>query len=71
MIKAIIQEDIMGCGVACVAFALNISYKKAKQKFKYPKNATYPGFFIKEIIYALSKGGKNYSFEKISKKSKS
>lgn len=57
------QENVMGCGVACVAFVLNIKYQKALKLFKNPQNAGSRGFYCKDIVEALGK--KNLDFKYI------
>jgi len=68
--KYIAQETPMGCGVACVANLLQISYKKALKLFDKPKKHVEKGFYCREIINALEKVGLDYDFRKISCKTK-
>lgn len=65
--KSITQEESMGCAVACVAFLLGISYKKAKNMFEYPKHSFTRGFYCREIVNTLKSGGLNYDFCKFKK----
>jgi len=59
--KAIAQEDIMGCGIACVAFICGIRYRRAKHLlFENPCDARTKGYYCRDIIRALSKAGKTY-----------
>lgn len=58
---AVVQEQGMGCAVACSASLLNISYKKALLLFKNRKGATSCGYSCKEISDALRKKGKRYA----------
>ena len=53
--KPIAQEHSCGCGVACVAFLLKISYTRALKLFRNPAAANSKGYQIKEIIRILSK----------------
>ncbi|MDO8591580.1 MAG: hypothetical protein Q7R60_01475 [bacterium] len=53
------QEDDFGCGVACVANLLNISYQQALELFANPENAGSKGFWCKDIVAALQKAGIN------------
>ena len=64
------QEEPSGCGIACVASALGISYKKAKVLFAKPDNAILGGYYCRDLIKALSKKGLNYSFSKVNSKNK-
>jgi len=66
----VIQEDSMGCGISCVAFAINDSYQNAKMLFTHPEYAGGRGYYCKEIIHTLNKKGMNYSFAKVSDKNK-
>lgn len=59
------QEDRFGCGVACVAGALEISYEEAKQFFKKPQDATRRGHGCQAIRFALRNAGLDYSFRKM------
>lgn len=54
--KAVVQEEPMGCSVACVASLLGISYKSARALFKNPKDAITKGYSCKAIANALEKG---------------
>lgn len=58
--KIISQEHTAGCGVACVAFLLQKTYKETLDLFSIPSQAWGRGFLYNEIIDALRKGGKNY-----------
>ena len=49
------QENAMSCGVACVAFVLNIRYQKALKLFENAQNAEDKGFYCREIVEALEK----------------
>lgn len=68
--KAITQEQGMGCGVACVASLVGLSYKKAMRFFKNKKGASTRGYYCPEICYALKRSGKNYKWKKATKASK-
>ena len=70
MKKPITQEDLMGCSVACVAFALNKSYKSTKSLFDKPKDVSFRGYYCREIVKALKRGGLNYKFSKLTQKNK-
>jgi len=65
--KLVTQEEQAGCGVACVASILKLKYRQAKKLFK--KNST-KGYYCKELVSALRKSGKNYSYKKISHSTK-
>ncbi len=62
--KPVPQKHPMGCGVACVAYALKISYDEAIQNFAQPQNAWSDGYSCKAIVAALKKGGLHYKFKK-------
>lgn len=68
--KTITQEDITGCGVACTAFILKLSYKKAKNLFNSPKGAYSRGYYCREIVQTLKNCGLNYSHKKLNQKNK-
>ncbi len=60
--KPITQEHSCGCSVACVASILGISYKRALKLFEKPGYAGARGYYCREIVMALKKGGKEYSY---------
>lgn len=53
------QKDEMGCGVACVANRLEISYDKALELFDNPEDARTVGYKCKYVVAALQKAGIN------------
>lgn len=66
--KEVVQEDRMGCGVACMAAVLDITYQEALGLFKNGMNrAETEGFYCPDIVMALAKQGKSYRFKKVSK----
>jgi len=71
MVKSITQEEPMGCGIACVAFALRKSYKTTKKLFDNPQYSQSRGYYCKELVEVLNKNGLNYSFKKFKEKYKS
>ena len=69
--KSITQEESMGCSIACVAMALNKSYKSTKKLFDNPEYALTRGYYCREVVKALNKKEKDYVFSKINEKNKS
>ncbi len=65
MTKIITQKHSMGCGVACVASLLNLSYDDALLLFKNPSHAWTRGFMCKELIDAIAKIYPNFKYSKI------
>ena len=63
--SAITQEDPMGCGVACVAFILNKTYKETIKLFPNPHDSKTKGFYCKEIIEALKRSNLSYAYKYI------
>lgn len=62
--KPVKQEDLFGCGVACVAFILNISYQDSLTLFTDGESkAKEEGFLCKEIIAALEKKRLKYQYK--------
>jgi hypothetical protein len=59
MRKSITQEFDYGCGIACFAFALHLTYKQAVD-YLGPKQATSTRFWIKDFRVALNKSGSAY-----------
>jgi hypothetical protein len=53
--KPIAQEQGMGCGVACVASKLGISYKKAINLFDNPEHSADKGYMLKDLAKAIQK----------------
>lgn len=69
--KAVTQQDLYGCAVACVAFVLKISYLKSLSLFVLgKKKAATVGFYCKEIVSALKKKGLNYKLIYVGGKNK-
>ncbi len=62
--KLITQEEPMGCGVACVASVLKVSYKKALNLFKNKEHSFGRGYYCKELIDSLKKGKLSYTYSK-------
>ena len=63
------QEDSFGCGVSCTAAVLNVSYQKAMFLYQNGrKKAAEIGFYCREIVKALAKGGLDYEYKHIGKK---
>ena len=60
--QSVTQEHGTGCAVACVAFILKITYKDALKLFKNSKRAWGAGFYCGDIVDALHKGGRKFSF---------
>ena len=61
MAKSITQEESMGCGIACVAFALRKSYKATKKLFDNPQYSQSRGYYCRELVKVLNKNGLNYT----------
>ena len=59
MRQSITQEFDYGCGIACYAFALGISYKEA-EKLLGEEQAMSIRFYVKDLALALNKAGKAY-----------
>ena len=57
----------MGCGVACVASLLGISYRESLNLFN-RKHANVPNFYCKEIVNILKNRKLNYRYNKVTKK---
>jgi len=66
--KPITQEDPMGCSIACVAFILGISYKKAKVYFKSLGGPIKTGYLCKDVVKALWGAGLSYDYKYIKRK---
>ncbi len=67
--KAIAQEHLMGCGIACCASLLNIKYSKALSLFN-KSNVSSKGFFCKDLVSALSEKGLTCTYSKLNNKNK-
>ena len=60
----ITQEDDMGCGAACIAFAVNKSYQQVVSVLGQDKARTV-GFQLKELVDALGHYELNYHFKHV------
>ena len=63
--KPVTQEDMFGCGVACVAFILEKSYADAKKRYFRGNDLKSVGLFCRDLVKALKKGGRGYDFKKV------
>src|SRR3989344_5220340 len=65
--KPVLQEDPLGCAVACVACILNVSYQDALVLFRDGKRRarTKANFYCKEIVQLLNIAGLNYEYKYI------
>jgi len=59
--KTVTQQQPAGCGIACVATVLGVSYDRASLLFDNPEHGISRGFYCKEIVQALKKAGKEYA----------
>lgn len=67
--RYVVQEDLIGCGVACVAAILGISYQRALSLFENgQKKADNRGFLCKEIVLAFKKKSLEYEYKYIKSK---
>lgn len=64
MRKSITQQQDFGCGVACFAFAVNLSYKQTAILLG-KKQANSNRFYIKDFREALTEYGLKYSSKHI------
>ena len=62
MYPSVTQKHGAGCAVACVAWVLSVSYDVALKIFSRPKQAVDRGFLCREIVSALTKDGRNYTY---------
>ena len=67
--KAVTQEHTAGCGIACAASILGITYKNALEYFN-KKHVSRRGYYCNEIVKVLNKNGLNYQYTKINNKNK-
>ncbi|HLD58016.1 MAG TPA: hypothetical protein VI977_00025 [archaeon] len=68
--KPIAQEDLFGCAVACVAFIIGTTYKKALKLFEHPEDRNLKGYYCRDIVKALDRAGKKYSYAYLKKNKK-
>jgi len=70
VMKAVRQEDGLGCAVACVAFVLNIPYLEAISLFADGKRRVKEeaNFYCPEIAQILNSAGLKYDWKKLSEK---
>lgn len=59
MRKSITQEFDYGCGIACYAFVLGISYEESEDKLGLEQSIS-ERFWVKDLTHALNKAGLNY-----------
>lgn len=69
--KKVVQEDPYGCGAACLASVLAVTYQEALSLFTAgKKKAKTFGFYCREIAAALKKEGLEYEYKYIKPKIK-
>lgn len=67
----IIQEDSLGCGVACVAFVIGFNYQKTLKLFKKGGHKfNNQGFYCKELAGVLNNQGRNFEYRYIKGKTR-
>jgi len=59
MRDSVTQEFDYGCGIACFAFALNVTYQQAAHRLG-DQQANSERFWVKDFIVALNKSDKHY-----------
>lgn len=64
MRESVTQEFDFGCGIACFAFALNLTYKESVFLLG-PEQASSPKFYVKDLAKALNDAGLNYKSKHI------
>ena len=69
MKHTITQEDGMGCGAACVAFATGMTYRQVANIMGRDKARTV-GFQLREVVNALGRYGLDYHFKYVKPKVK-
>lgn len=69
MRESITQEFEYGCGIACFAFALHITYRQAEQ-FLGTAQATSIRFWVKDLTRQLNQAGFQYRSMHIKQKNK-
>ena len=62
--KPVVQEDSLGCGIACVAYVCGVKYKTAKERyFRGLGDANKKGFLCKDLVLTFSRAGKVYEYK--------
>ena len=67
--KKVVQEQPMGCGIACVASATGKTYGQVL-KIVDIRLASGRGYYCKELVDALAKFGMKYDYKKVTEKTK-
>ncbi len=60
--RLVTQEHSMGCGLACVAYLLNKSYREVLRGCRTKRHAWTRGFYCRELVTLLNKNGRTYSW---------
>jgi len=67
--RSVVQEDYLGCSVACVAFLCEENYQSAKRKyFRGLGDAGKTGFYCRDIVKALARAGKRCQCKYVKRK---
>ena len=59
------QEESMGCGIACVASRIGISYQETRKLFAHPERSSTKGYYCKDLVEVLASRGLKYKFKKV------
>ncbi len=63
--KLVTQEEGMGCGLACVASELGISYQRARKTSGGPEGSYTNGYYCEDLVRILNESGRSYIFRKV------
>lgn len=70
-LKPIPQEHAMGCGLACVAFLVGISYQRVVSLDDEPRRAWTRGYYCPELVELLSRLGRKYKWRAVTRRLRS
>lgn len=62
---AVAQEESMGCGIACVASRLGITYQEAIKKSGLSERSYTRGYYCRDLVKILNEFGEKYAFKKV------
>ncbi|MEK6909251.1 MAG: hypothetical protein AABX23_04330 [Nanoarchaeota archaeon] len=63
--RLVAQEEGMGCGLACVASELGITYQEARKLSGRLEKSYTSGYSCLDLVKALNKNGINYTFKRV------
>lgn len=63
--RLVAQEEGIGCGLACVASELGVTYQRARRLSGRPESSYTDGYSCQDLVRILNDNGRNYAFRDV------